>query len=142
MFVWFIKKFMKNTYRKYLEELDEVNHLKLDIIQNYDKYTKKAVICLDHYDETDIKKISFYKDGDVNDNIIELEHVFTVIFKEYRPNGFPFYMIDYNTYNIFYNSKVISKRFKKEVFDFIKTMIFNNEYEQYWSSSCENIDYV
>ena len=33
MFLWFIKKFMKNSYKKYLEELDEFNHLKMEIIK-------------------------------------------------------------------------------------------------------------
>ncbi len=40
MFLWFIKKFMKNSYKKYLEELDEFNHLKMEIIKNCDYYNK------------------------------------------------------------------------------------------------------
>lgn len=40
MKIWFMKHFLKNCYKKYLNEKEQVNKLKIEIYNNYDSFNK------------------------------------------------------------------------------------------------------
>lgn len=137
MFLWFIKKFMKNSYKKYLEELDEFNHLKMEIIKNCDYYNKVGTTQYHFqcFNTPRLVKIEFKRNNkDVSDKTI-----FTIVFKEKAIPYTGCYFVDYETYNIFYNGNCLSKKYKKKALEFIKEMIFNNESVSDWDMSCDKI---
>lgn len=137
MFLWFIKKFMKKSYKKYLNELDEFNHLKMEIIKNCDYYTKVGTTQYHFqcFNTPRLVKIEFKRNSkDVCDKTI-----FTIVFKEKIISHTGIYFVDYKTYNIFYNGNCLSKKYKKKALAFIKEMIFNNESVSDWNMSCDKI---
>ena len=112
MFLWFIKKFMKNSYKKYLEELDEFNHLKMEIIKNCDYYNKVGTTQYHFqcFNTPRLVKIEFKRNiKDVRDKTI-----FTIVFKEEMISYTGVYFVDFKTYIFFIMVIVFQKNIKRK----------------------------
>lgn len=130
MKIWFMKHFLKNCYKKYLNEKEQVNKLKIEIYNNYDSFNKIVKFYDDVFPSRSypIRHIIFQ---------LNKKTTFTIVFSyDFLPYG-SLKFINYKKYNIFYDGKVISKKFKKEVFNLIRELIFNNEEPSMWYSLCD-----